>query len=153
NFGVSPEAKPALDAINSELTKNLQGKAKTQPVIREIFVGPPVNGLFAPDTNRPLPPKALGGPKINAGKGEDERVALFNWMRSPDNPYFARSFVNRVWGHYFGVGLVDPVDDFSLGNPPSNEPLLDALARDFVEHHYDIRQLERTILQSRTYQL
>ena len=75
-------------------------------------------------------------------------------MRSPDNPFFARSFVNRVWGHYFGVGIVDPVDNFSLANPPSNPKLLDALARDFVEqqvrhppagaHHPEL---------SRTYQL
>ena len=68
-------------------------------------------------------------------------------------PFFARSFVNRVWGHYFGVGIVHPVDDFSLANPPSNARLLDALANDFVDHKFDIRQLERTILQSRTYQL
>ena len=70
-------------------------------------------------------------------------MALFDWLHAPDNPYFARSFVNRVWGHYFGVGLVDPVDNFSLANPPSNDKLLDALARDFVAHHYDIRHLER----------
>ena len=74
-------------------------------------------------------------------------------MQSPDNPFFARSFVNRVWGHYFGVGIVHPVDDFSLANPPSNPKLLDALAKDFVEHKFDIRTLERTILLSRTYQL
>jgi hypothetical protein len=153
SFGVSTEAKSALDAINAELTKNLQGKAKNQPVVREIFAGPPTKGLLALDAKRPLPPKALGGPEIKVAKGEDARVALFDWLRSPDNPYFARSFVNRVWAHYFGVGLVDPVDDFSLGNPPSNEALLDALARDFVDHHYDIRHLERTILESRTYQL
>jgi hypothetical protein len=153
SFGVSPEAKLGLDALNAELTKNLQGKARTQPVVREIFVGPPTKGLPALDAKGTLPPKALGGPEINVGKGEDARVALFDWLRSPDNPYFARSFVNRVWGHYFGVGLVDPVDDFSLGNPSSNETLLDALAREFVDHHYDIRHLERTILQSRTYQL
>src|SRR5262249_35733474 len=80
-------------------------------------------------------------------------VALLEWMRSPDNPYFARAFVNRVWGHYLGVGLVEPVDSFALGNPASNEPLLDALARDFVAHRYDIRHLEETILNSRTYQV
>ena len=74
-------------------------------------------------------------------------------MRSPENPFFARSFVNRVWGHYSGVGIVDPVDNFSLANPPSNEKLLDALAQDFIAHEYDIRHLERTILTSRTYQL
>jgi hypothetical protein len=74
-------------------------------------------------------------------------------MRQPDNPYFARSFVNRVWGHYFGIGLVHPVDDFSLANPPSNDRLLDALARDFIEHKFDVRHLERTILNARAYQL
>jgi hypothetical protein len=153
SLGVSPEGKQALDAVNAELTKNLQGKAKQQPVVREVFAGPPGKGLLNPDTNKPLPPKALGGPEIKVGKGQDARVALFEWMRSPDNPHFARSLVNRVWGHYLGVGLVDPVDNFSLGNPPSNELLLDALARDFIEHRYDIRHLERTILNSRTYQL
>jgi hypothetical protein len=96
-------------------------------------------------------PKALGGPEVAAGG--DPRVALFEWMRSPENPYFARSFVNRVWAHYFGTGIVDPVDNFSVANPASNDKLLDALAKDFVEHKYDIRRLERTILQSRTYQL
>ena len=69
-------------------------------------------------------------------------------MRSADNPFFARSFANRVWGHYFGVGIVNPVDDFSLANPPSNPKLLNALAKDFVESKYDIRKLERTILLS-----
>jgi hypothetical protein len=101
----------------------------------------------------PLPPKALGGPVIEARMDEDPRVALFEWLRSPRNPYFARSFVNRIWGHYLGVGLVDPVDNFSLANPPSNAALLDALAADFVEHKFDIRHMERTILNSRVYQL
>ena len=74
-------------------------------------------------------------------------------MRGPDNPFFARAFVNRVWGHYFGVGIVNPVDNFSLANPPSNPKLLDALAKDFVESKFDIRRLERTVLNSRAYQL
>lgn len=75
------------------------------------------------------------------------------WLRKPDNPFFARAFVNRVWGHYFGVGIVDPVDDFSLANAPSNPALLDALAKEFVESGFDIRKLERAVLLSRTYQL
>jgi hypothetical protein len=83
----------------------------------------------------------------------DARVKLAEWMTAPDNPFFARSFVNRVWAHYFGVGLVNPVDDFSLANPPTNARLLDALADDFVKSGYDVRKLERTILVSRTYQL
>src|SRR5581483_1865542 len=98
-------------------------------------------------------PKALGGPEIPARAGEDVRAKLAAWVTAPDNPYFARSFVNRVWAHYFGVGLVNPVDDFSLANPPTNARLLDALAADFVKSGFDIRKLERTILTSRTYQL
>jgi hypothetical protein len=73
-------------------------------------------------------------------------------MRDPANPFFARSFVNRVWAHYFGVGLVNPVDDFSQANPPTNARLLDRLAQEFITSGYDIRRLERQILISRTYQ-
>src|SRR5262249_39689669 len=95
----------------------------------------------------------LGGPPIPSVNEKDPRLALFEWMRSPDNPFFARSFVNRVWGHYFGIGIVHPVDDFSLANPPSNDKLLNALAKAFLDSKYNIRELERKILLSRTYQL
>jgi hypothetical protein len=74
-------------------------------------------------------------------------------VTAPENPFFARSFVNRVWAHYFGVGLVNPTDDFSLANPPTNARLLDSLAADFVKSGYDVRKLEKTLLVSRTYQL
>jgi hypothetical protein len=159
--GVSPEAKQMVDAENKERQKNQQ-KNKNQVVqIREVFIGTPIAGkgavpgkvLTHPDTNVPLPAQPLGGPEIKIEKGQDPRTALFEWMRSPDNTYFARSFVNRVWGHYFGIGIVNPVDDFSQANPPSNPKLLDELAKDFIEHKFDIRHIERTILLSRTYQL
>jgi hypothetical protein len=153
--GASPDAKKIIDEENAERKKNATDpKAQQQlAIVRELFIGGKGQALPHPDTNKSLPAKALGGPEIKAGPGEDARVALFDWMRSPDNPFFARSFVNRVWGHYAGVGLVDPVDNFSLANPPSNQKLLDALARDFTEHQYDIRHIERTILNSRVYQL
>ena len=64
---------------------------------------------------------------------EDVRERLAGWLTSPDNPYFARSFANRAWAHYFGVGIVHPVDDFSQANPPTNPRLLDALADDFEQ--------------------
>jgi hypothetical protein len=155
-FGASPEAKAVIDAENAARGKANKGKPAN--VVREVYVSAGPAGraqapLRHPDTGKPLPAKALGGPEIRPAPGEDPRVALFDWMRARDNPFFARSFVNRVWGHYLGVGLVDPVDNFSLANPPSNEKLLDALARDFIEHRYDVRHLERTILRSRTYQL
>jgi hypothetical protein len=109
--------------------------------------------LLHPDTGARLNPKALGGPMLAFEKGKDLREDLFQWLRSPENPFFSRSFVNRIWGHYLGVGIVNPVDDFSLANPPSNQKLLDALAADFAAHNYDIRHMERVVLNSRTYQL
>src|SRR5262249_20575150 len=152
-FGSSPEAKKLIDGANNERKQKNTNKNQ-MPVVREVFVSLGRNRTLPdPDTNRALPPKALGGPVIEAEKGQDPRAVLFDWLHAPDNPFFARSFVNRVWAHYFGVGLVDPVDNFSLANPPSNEKLLNALAKDFVEHRYDIRHLERTVLASRAYQL
>ena len=167
--GVSPESQQIVDAENKArgLVVGKNGKGGT--AISEVFLAAKARALPHPDSDKagpvvkrkgeppvqihPLLPKALGGPEIALEPGKDGRLALFEWMRSPDNPYFARSFVNRVWAHYFGIGLVDPADNFSVANPPSNEKLLDALARDFVEHKYDIWRLERTILQSHVYQL
>jgi hypothetical protein len=123
-------------------------------LLRELFVADRPRALKPTAAVQTMPPpKALGGPVITVKPGEDARVQLAEWMTKPDNPFFARSFVNRVWGHYFGVGLVNPVDDFSLANPPTNARLLDALAADFVTSGYDLRKLERTILVSRSYQL
>ncbi len=152
-FNVSPESKSAVDKANGELRKNVKGNRNQIPQLREVFVSNA--GLRSlPSLNNPrerLKPRALGGPEIEL-QG-DARETLWRWLVQPDNPYFARSFVNRLWGHYFGIGLVEPVDDFSVANPPSNEKLLDALAQDFIASKYDIRKLERTILLSRTYQL
>src|SRR5262245_29043181 len=152
----SPDVKKIVDTENAERNKANMGKNNNQrtTLVREMFFAPERrNGqLTHPDTNAPLKPKAPAGPEFTVEKGKDVRVQLFEWMRSPDNPFFAKSFVNRIWGHYFGVGLVDPVDDFSQANPPNNARLLEALAKDFVDHNYDIRHIERTILNSRTYQ-
>jgi Protein of unknown function (DUF1549)/Protein of unknown function (DUF1553) len=155
-FGTSPEAKKLFDAETRSRRK--ADKKKRQWMfqsIREVYVntsGRGVRFLRDPETNQPLAAKALGGPELEV-KDSDPREALFAWMRSPENPFFARSFVNRVWGHYFGIGIVHPVDDFSLGNPSSNPALLDALAKDFIDSGYDIRKLEKKVLLSRTYQL
>jgi hypothetical protein len=152
-FGSSPEVNSAMAQLLDERRKRPADKAgPALPHLREVYVtNQPLRRLPHPITLGPLPPKALGGPELNYDG--DARAKLCEWLTSPNNPFFARAFVNRVWAHYFGVGLVNPVDNFSVANPPSNEKLLDALARDFVEHGYDIRRLERTILRSRAYQL
>ena len=98
------------------------------------------------------PPKLLGGEEVSLEEG-DPRVALWQWMRSKKNPYLGRAIANRLWGHYFGVGIVEPVDDFNAANPPSNPQLLDWLAADFIAHGFDLKHLHRRILNSRTYQL
>jgi hypothetical protein len=77
---------------------------------------------------------------------------LVEWLLRRDNPYFARAFVNRVWGHYFGRGIVEAPDDFNLGNPPSNKDLLESLAAGFVDHGYDMKWLHRAICNSHAYQ-
>jgi hypothetical protein len=83
----------------------------------------------------------------------DRLLALADWIADPQNPFFARAQVNRIWYHLFGRGIVEPNDDFRASNPPSNAPLLDALAQDFIAQRFDLRSLLRTLLNSRTYQL
>jgi hypothetical protein len=149
--GVSPEARKML---GNKLKPAPKKGNQQQPQYREVYLAPKgQKTLTHPDTGRPLTPKALGGPEIPLEPGKDARLALFEWLRAKDNPFFARSFVNRIWGHYLGIGLVHPVDDFSLANPPSNGKLLDLLAKEFIEHNFDIRHMERIILNSRVYQL
>jgi hypothetical protein len=80
------------------------------------------------------------------------RIAYAQWLTARENPYFAKSTVNRVWSYFFGRGIIDPVDDIRASNPPSNPALLDALTKDFLDHNFDLRQLMRTIANSRTYQ-
>jgi hypothetical protein len=102
---------------------------------------------------RVFTPKLLGGDEVLAAEFDDSRAPLMQWLRQPDNPYFARALVNRVWTNFFGVGIVDPPDDMNLANPPSNEPLLNYLAGQFIAHGYDLKWLHREIATSRTYQL
>ncbi len=152
-LGVSPEAKKVINDENAERKKSAPKNNNQIAIVREVFVGPNARSLPHPETGRPLAPRALGGPEIPFQRGQDMRETLFQWLRKPDNPFFAKSFVNRIWGHYLGIGLVHPVDDFSLANPPSNDKLLDALAKEFTDHNYDIRHIERLVLNSRVYQL
>jgi hypothetical protein len=106
-----------------------------------------------PLTKEVLPPKPLLVAAQPLDPELDPRVALVDWMTSPDNPYFARVAVNRIWNELFGKGLVDPVDDMRATNPPSNPELLDALAAEFRRVGFDQKRLLKTILSSQTYAL
>jgi hypothetical protein len=85
--------------------------------------------------------------------GQDRLDALAAWVTSPRNPYFAKAQVNRIWFHLMGRGLVDPIDDFRPTNPASHPALLDRLAQDLVEHHYDVRYVIRLIMNSSAFAL
>ena len=108
--------------------------------------------LIQPLTGKPQPPTPLDGVPIELAASGDRREHLADWLTSPENPYFSRSIVNRVWANFLGAGLVESVDDMRLTNPASNEKLLSALARHLVEHKFDLKELSRTILRSATYQ-
>jgi hypothetical protein len=101
---------------------------------------------------RVITPKLLGGEEVLASEYPDPRIALMEWMRDRNNPYFARSLVNRVWANYFNVGIVEPPDDMNLANPPSNAALLEYLTQGFIDSGYDLKWLHREICNSDTYQ-
>ena len=84
---------------------------------------------------------------------EDPRMRLVSWMRDKENPFFAKTLVNRYWKHFFNRGLVEPEDDMRDTNPPTNPELLDALTADFVKSGYDLKALVRTLADSTVYQL
>lgn len=110
-------------------------------------------GVVQPRTGQFLRPQALDRTPLPMEPTEDPRVKLAAWVTSPRNEAFAGAMVNRIWRHYMGVGLVEPVDDLRASNPPSNAELWAALVREFVSHKYDLRYLMRLIMTSRTYQL
>src|SRR5262249_23943159 len=106
-----------------------------------------------PRTRAATAPRLLGAESASRTPNADRLQQLADWIADPANPFFARAQVNRIWYHLMGRGIVVPLDDFRASNPPANEPLLDALAQDFVAHQFDLRHLVRTIANSRTYQL
>ncbi len=152
HYGSSPQTTAAVVDYLEARRKDPAHAGPPLSRVQEVYIEKShLRRLPDPETGGPLAARAPAGPSISYE--DDAREAFCRWLTRPDNPYFARNLVNRVWAHYFGAGLVEPMDGFSAANPPSNEHLLDALARDFAGHGYDLRRLERLLLQSRTYQL
>ncbi|NBO91021.1 MAG: DUF1553 domain-containing protein [Planctomycetia bacterium] len=117
--------------------------ATDNPNVREIAIG---------DTNKKVQAKFLDGSEPNWKPDVSTRETLAEWMTRPDNPFFARAVANRMWEHFFGVGLVDPVDDFRDENPASHPELVDELAKGFVASNFDLKFLIRAIIATETYQ-
>ena len=129
-------------------------KRKTAREPREFYIyndnsAPPAPHLL---DQRPMPPKFLGGEAPDTA-GKDPRVALAAWLTAPGNTLFSKNMANRIWAHFLGRGVVEPIDDFRINNPPSNSDLLDGLAAKLASYKFDQKRLIRDIVTSRTYQL
>ena len=123
------------------------------PLFNNVTVYSAPTGEFMDDRLMiPLPPKPLDAAALSSETPGDTRQYFARWLTSPENPFFARNIVNRVWRNFMGRGLIEPVDDLRDTNPATNEELLTALTQDFVAHGYDVDFLIRKIMQSATYQ-
>ena len=109
--------------------------------------------ILHPRTGEVMRPRPLGGADFKLSRLDDPRRAFAKWMTSGDNPFFARTMVNRMWGHFLGRGIIHPIDDARSTNPPSNPELLNALSADFVKSGFDIKHLVRVITGSYAYGL
>lgn len=129
----------------------LQRKSSPRP--GEMFVWTASTGeVTQPRTGEVMKPWLPRVGSIDPKADEDRRPAFVDWLVDAKNPFFAKIEANRIWSQMFSRGIVDPIDDFRDSNPPSNEPLLEALAKDFAESGFDRKHLMRTILNSKTYQ-
>jgi hypothetical protein len=129
------------------------GGLQQQGVQKTIIYNKAGRSVINKRTQKPAAIKPLDGETLDIASDVDPRQQLVDWMVDPKNPFFARAVANRYWAHFFGRGIVDPLDDMRVTNPPSNPELLDALAQNLVENKYSLKSLIKTICKSHTYQL
>jgi hypothetical protein len=141
-----------LASLFSQVSTRPDARFPTAPNTKLVQLNLAAGLAIHPRTGRGQPPKFLGGAEPQLPQGTDRREAYARWLTAPDNRFFARGFVNRIWSYFFHRGIVEPVDDVRSTNPPINPALLDALTNDFVEQRFDLRRLMRRIVTSATYQ-
>ncbi|MCA8999292.1 MAG: DUF1553 domain-containing protein, partial [Planctomycetaceae bacterium] len=139
-------------AFFTDLPQQGQTPSNVVEQVAETFIGKQPQ-IAIPDTDKVVKASFLDGKTPNWSDDPAPRSQLAKWIVSENNPYFAKAAVNRIWSYHFGIGLVEPMDDFSPSNPPSHPELLDALAEAFVAHDYDFKFLIRAITSSEAYQL
>ena len=135
--------------VGKQAIPNAQANSRDRQLVHNTGVATAKN----PRSGAALQPSGLGSQPIAVPAESDPRAELAEWMRSADNPFFARTLVNRYWKHFFNRGIVEPEDDMRETNPPTNPELLDGLAQKFVDSGYDLKELVRNICNSQTYQL
>jgi hypothetical protein len=137
-------------AFFAGVERDQNGEKGALDAIRELFDR---RELAIPGTDTKVVPTYLDGAQPKLKFRDSSRTKLADWMISDSNAYFAKTAVNRLWGQFFGIGIVNPVDDFTADNPPSHPELLDELARQFAGHKFDFKFLIRAVTASKTYQL
>ena len=137
---------------NAPGAKNLPNAGFTATGGSEEIIFDKKDGDVKYPNGRQAPPEFPYEHKGVTAKEGTRRALVSNWITSSKNPYFARSFVNRLWSYFFGIGIIDPVDDIRAGNPPSNPELLERMTNDFIASGFDTRKLMRLIATSRVYQ-
>jgi hypothetical protein len=139
--------------VGTKQLPNVGRSNNSNQTLRQMVYTKSAGTVLNKRTNKPAPTKPLGADAISVGTEDDPRVALADWMTTVKNPFFARAVANRYWAHFLGRGIVDPLDDMRVTNPPSNPALLDALAEGLTENKYSLKALIRMIVSSQTYQL
>jgi hypothetical protein len=137
-----------FNQVTTKPDPRLTGVARAKSVMLNLTVAYSRN----PRTGKLQPPRFLGGGEPEIPKGVDHRIVYADWLTSSSNPFFGRSMANRIWSYFFHRGIIDPVDDLRTTNPPINPELLDALTKEFIANKFNVRQLMRTIVLSKTYQ-
>ena len=137
-----------MAAFFVQVKTKFTGEWKEQIVYRD-----PEQTLIHPRSGKAVRPKPLGGAAIELEAGADPRRKLADWLTAPDNPWFAKNVVNRIWYWLLGRGIVHEPDDMRPSNPPENPALLEYLEKELVSHHYDLEHIYRLVLNSKTYQL
>ncbi len=141
----------AADPLRKKVAEQQKRLQEARLQLQKISARMPT--VTQPRTKLAMAPQSLDRQQPPLAPGEDPRVRLAEWMTDPANPQFSGAMVNRLWKHFMGTGLVEPVDDLRASNPPSNPALWRRLNTEFVAHHYDLKHLMRFIVTSRAYQL
>lgn len=148
NSGWTGEELLGMDAFFGKVAYK-----KTSEWKEEIVYFDPAAGLVHPQTGQPVQPRPVNGPALSLGPFDDPRAAFADWLTAPDNPWFAKAVVNRIWYQLLGRGLIHEVDDIRPGNPAWSPELLAYLEQELVRSGYDLKHIYRLILNSATYQL
>ncbi|KAA5537970.1 DUF1553 domain-containing protein [Roseiconus nitratireducens] len=156
-FGIRPEDRDAYQRIAKRVGMSLRGDEGSpirNDALRKLSAGTvyPWRELYIKQRSEAEELNLLRSGTVELRRETDPRQPIMDWMRDPNNPWFAKAFVNRVWASYFQNGIVDPPDDLNPANPPTHPELLAWLSNSFVENGYDIKWLHRQIVSSDTYQ-